>query len=132
MLARRRGVGQQESGHAVRVTPVQLQCDLPAHRQPGHDGTRYAQAGEQAREVVREGRPTGNCSRARTVAAQVGHDHPASDGELPRLRAPHGPIERVAVHEKQRRAALGPCVVVGQGRLVERDRGHCGSSRWRS
>jgi DNA-binding transcriptional MocR family regulator len=31
---------------------VQLQCDLPAHRQPGHDGTWYAQAVEQARATT--------------------------------------------------------------------------------
>ena len=128
-LARGGGVGEEQPRHPLRVPGVQVERDLAAHREPGDDRRGHAQRVEQVDEVVGERRPGRRGAGARAVTAQVGHDDAAPRREPRELRSPHGPVERVSVHEQQRDACVRACVVEGEGGAVRRDRVHRRSSR---
>ncbi len=112
-----RGVGEHQRGGPFRVEAVELHGDLTAHREPRHHGPRHSGEPEQRGQVLGvvppPGHPRGHAARA--VAAQVRQDHPVPGSDQGRgLRAPHAPVEGMAVHQEHRDAVRGTKVVVHQ------------------
>src|SRR2546423_7276138 len=114
------GVRQDERADPVAELPVALHDDLPAHGQAAEHDVVEPEVVEQGGEVTGE-RLQGSdprYHRAAAVPAEVGGDDaPAGPGELGDLRCPHRAVERVAVHENERRALA--FVVVSDGDSVD-------------